>query len=204
MKIKISSILKTVLLSIFGLLLFISLCLPAIKVTYQNQSSKIYLFDILGGLGISSLSSSSSSVSLNSFYGILSILVLVIGVILCTFGEKKLTKAIGAGMYFTFFAFNIVIFTQVKDLIDSAKSNSSSTYSMVGTTMLLVSSIFALLLVLVSLFSNSIDKGISEAKKMKGMQTKEEKLVEIKNLLDKGLITQEEYESKKKDILDEK
>lgn len=204
MKLRISSILKIILLSLFGLLLFVTLCIPAFKATYGNNSINVYLFDLLGGVGLNYLTSSSTGYSVNSFYGVLSILVLVIGVILCVFGEKRITKAIGTGLYLTFFALTIVIFKEVKDVIEGAKETSSYTFGMTGTIMLLVSVLVGLLLVIVCLCSNIIDNAIYKAKTEKKGKTKEERLLELKDLKDKDLISDDEFNEKRKEIIDEK
>jgi len=180
----------------------VALLVPALNVKISQTSEvNLYLFDYFGISGSFNASSSSVTSSVNYFYGILIAIIYPIAVILAIFGKNKLTKIISLTVFVVTFCFSIIILKATNELADVYKANNYET-SVPGSILLLISEIIGIFPIVFSFIPEKIDNiKINKSKPNKAGKSKYDRLVELNELYEKKLITEEEYQNARKEIL---
>lgn len=196
---KIIKVVNFVLVGMFLLFLILGVALPLISVSSTSSSavSKIYFFDLFGNVSISS--GSSVSTQPEFFFGVVTLATSIVGAIFACFDDNKVLKTIGISLLASDFVFFIYIFSNVQQSIEVLRSSSSSLkFNNGGSVLLLLAGIFALLICLLAVTELVLPL---LTKFIKPKQSLEEKLLELSSLKEKGLISEEEYESLRKEAI---
>ena len=184
---------------IYFLLVMISLFVPAMKMKDLKLSASI--FDLFSVGSLSSSSSSSYTVGLNSFYSIIIVLTFFVPVIL-SFVKKDLCKYFSLGLSITLFAFMLNYVKSVSELKDA--SSAYEDLSVPGIIILFIATIGAMIISAIDVFVTFYyEKLVTSLSANANHNNTLDMLEENKNMLDKGLITQEEYDARRSKILGE-
>ncbi|MCI2111222.1 MAG: SHOCT domain-containing protein [Bacilli bacterium] len=193
---------------LLAIIFFVALVVPTFSYKISDSSVKGYLIALLGTTVDTSLagSSASASGSVNMFYGMVAASLFLIGPALFVFSENKAAKASGYAISIAVFALSVALCDSLKDTFKQFIANDID-YSKGGYVMLIIFMVL-LLIVLVAdvFFSFFFDDILDSVKKSKSARNAPEKsledrLVELKVLLDKKLISQDEYDAKRKEML---
>ena len=184
--------------AVYFVLVLVALLVPAISIKTGIVTSKNSIFDLfsVGGVG---LSSSSVSVNFNQFYSILMVLTFFVPIFL-SISKKEICKYFALALSITLFAFLLAYvedYSTAKDAVSSVEGIHAP-----GLIMFFIASIIAMLTSMCDVFFNLYyDKIVAFMKASGKGDNKLAQLEETKAMLDKGLITQEEYEAKKNELL---
>ncbi|MCI1244892.1 MAG: SHOCT domain-containing protein [Bacilli bacterium] len=194
---------------LLAIIFFVALVVPAFSYTMSGSNvSKEYLIALLGTTVDASLTGSgtSASESVNMLYGIVAASLFLIGPALFVFSDNKATKVSGYAISIAVFAISVVLCDSLKDTFKQFIANDID-YSNGGYVMLIIFMVL-LLIVLVAdvFFSFFFDDILNSVKKSKSAKNAperslEDRLVELKGLLDKKLISQDEYDAKRQEML---
>lgn len=185
-------------IALTALLLFLAFVVPFFSYANGSSTSKSYLFTIIStGL---SLSGSSTATSINFFYGVMIIILAFLGLFFLTVEKKTNWHIFGIS-----FSFSIAIFAfYLHGILNEAFKGTTVSINRGGDVLFLIYGIFALILCAVVLVEDLFGEAIAKLFANAGKKSKEERLVELKSLLDKQLISQAEYDEQRKAIIDEK
>ncbi len=198
---KIIKVINYCLVGIYLLLFVIGILVPLLSNKINNGGtstvSKVYFFDIFSGV---TSSGSAPSIAPTYFQGALIISICIMGALFVLF-ENKILKIVGSSLLLTSLGFNSYIFNSVKtakDLIVKGAGTSLESASMGGAVLLLIAGIIGLLISLLPLIEAILP---IVSKFFKPKMSLEEKLTEIESLKEKGLISEEEASSLRKEAL---
>lgn len=192
---------------VVALLLIVSYLVPLLSYGTSASGFSIYLLEV-GSVNISGYSSSAmsgaSNVTINFFY---SILILCSGLIGCFLSvmktDKKVVHFVGETLLLSNVIFALFIHQNLQKELDSLASSGVSNVHRGGEIVYFLFAIlgFALSVVcfLDDMFGDRVRSLVSSSS-----TNKEKRLSELKGLFDKQLITQQEYDSKREEILNEK
>lgn len=190
---------------ILAILVVIAYSIPAISLSLNGQdiATTVYFF--------SGSSGDASAPTFDLFASVLVCILAIISPFITAIAKKESVKFVGLGMLLAScawaFAINGYTAPLLSELQDSLGSNGN--LSTPAVTLLLVESILAILFALALLVHDYFGEFLSkqfhllmQANK-NGADTLEKKLANLKKLKEEGYITEEEYESKRKAIIDE-
>lgn len=191
---KILKIINCCLVGMYLLLFVIGILVPLLSTEITSGGStvvnKVYFFDIFSGV---TSSGSAPSIAPTYFQGALIISICIMGALFALF-ENKILKIVGSSLLLTSLGFNSYIFNSVKTAKDLIRGNSS----MGGAVLLLIVGIIGLLICLLLLIEANLPTIL---KLFKPRMSLEERLTEIESLKQKGLISEEEASSLRKEVL---
>lgn len=196
---KIIKVVNFALVGLFLLFLILGVALPLVSVSSTSTSSvsKIYFFDLFGNISVSS--GSSVSTQPEFFFGVVTLATSIVGAIFACFDENKVLRTVGLSLLASDFVFFIYIFSNVQESIEVLRSSSSSLkFNNGGSVLLLLAGMLALLICLLALVELALPM---LAKLIKPKQSLEERLLELSSLKEKGLISEEEYESLRREAI---
>lgn len=191
------SILFPVCWGIYVLLIVIALLIPAISEKTSSGSETASLFDLFGYGSL--LLGYGGYVSFNPFYAILAGCLLFVPAFL-SLSQKPTAKYIALGLSITLFAF---LLTYVKNYSKMTEDYSDG-YHAYGLILSFIAIIGAVIVSACDIFFNLYYEKLSTS--MKENSNKDNTLAlmeENRQMLDKGLITKEEYEDRRNKILGE-
>lgn len=198
---KIIKVINYCLVGIYLLLFVIGILVPLLSFKINNGGTStvnnVYFFDLFAGL---TSSGSTSSFTPTYFQGALIISICIMGALFILF-ENKILKIVGSSFLLTSFGFTSYIFNSVKTskyLIVKGAGTSLESISMAGAVLLLIAGIIGLLISLLPLIEAILP---IVSKLFKPRMSLEEKLNEIESLKEKGLISEEEATSLRKEAL---
>ncbi len=180
---------------LLGVLLLLSYVVPFVKSGTGTSAEAYYLLQ----LGSVNVLSSSTSASVNFFYPILIAVLSVIGLFFLV--AKKGALLHDFGIAFTL-GVSFYSFYLHQNAVVSAQSATNFTYP--GAKIYFVYGILSLVLALFVLLDDLFGEKIALTLDKANEPSTEARLVELQTLLDKKLISQEEYDAKRKEILDAK
>lgn len=180
--------------ALLGLLFLLSYVVPFL----QSGSTSYYL------LTFGAVSISSSSIGGNFFYSILIAILTILGLFFLVMKDSNLLHDIGIAFSLgdAFYAF--ALHHEVKALLSSSSSSSSTNVQHPGEVIYFIYAILVLVLALAVLLDDLFGEQLFARLESSKRPSKESRLIELKSMLDKQLITSEEFEAKRKEILDEK
>lgn len=190
--------------AVVGFLFLLAFLVPA--VTYKGSSTSttnVSLFSLLSPTTYSS-SSSSGLIATSTDYlrCVLFMIVCLMGLVLFCAGKSSLVRLIGVGIAYSVGTFSCYFYGYLKK---SLATLTSGTYETPGLVIFLIFAILLLIVASVVIFDEFFGEKIENSLKNQSQSSSlEDKLLSLKSLLDKGLITQEEYDAKRKAVLDEK
>ena len=198
---KIIKIINYCLVGTYLLLFVIGILVPLLSTKVGSGTSStvnnVYFFDLFAGV---TSSGSTSSITPTYFQGALIISICIMGALFVLF-ENKILKIVGSSFLLTSLGFNSYIFNSIKtakDLIVKGAGTSLESASMGGAVLLLIVGIIGLLISLLLLIEANLS---TIAKLFKLRMSLEERLTEIESLKEKGLISEEEANSLRKEAL---
>jgi len=196
---KIMTIVVSCLVALSILLAVLTFSVPAIKIRLSGSSSAaestLYFYQFSGTL-------TGSSLSLDSFPVFFASLFFILGPILfAVAGKSKTLKYVGYGMTFTAIAFAFYLFSILTTAL-SANSGYLVT-SNAGLVLIMAYAIIVIIAILLSLFDDLFGEKLETMISESGLNT-EKRLLELNNLLQKNLITKEEYDERRKETLNAK
>lgn len=191
---KIIKIINYCLVGTYLLLFVIGILVPLLSTKIGSGTSatvnKVYFFDLFAGV---TSSGSASSITPTYFQGALIISICIMGALFVLF-ENKILKIVGSSLLLTSLGFNSYIFNSIKTAKDLIGGNSS----IGGAVLMLIVGIIGLLICLLLLIEANLS---TIAKLFKLRMSLEERLTEIESLKEKGLISEEEANSLRKEAL---
>ena len=191
------SMLFPVCWGIYVLLIVIALLIPAVSEKNSSGSETASLFELFGYGSV--LLGYGGYVSYNPFYSILAGCLLFVPAFL-SLSQKPTAKYIALGLSFTLFAFLLIY---VKNYSKMAEGHSNR-YHAYGLILTFIAVIGAVIVSACDIFFNLYYEKLSAF--MKENSNKDNTLAlmeENRQMLDKGLITKEEYEDRRSKILGE-
>ncbi len=198
---KIIKVINYILVGIYLLLFVIGILVPLLSTEISNGGtstvSNVYFFDLFAGV---TSSGSAPSIAPTYFQGALIISICIMGALFVLF-ENKILKIVGSSLLLTSLGFNSYIFNSIKtakDLIVKGAGTSLESASMGGAVLLLIVGIIGLLISLLLLIEANLPTIL---KLFKPRMSLEERLTEIESLKEKGLISEEEANSLRKEAL---
>lgn len=198
---KIIKVINYILVGIYLLLFVIGILVPLLSTEISSGTSStvnnVYFFDLFAGV---TSSGSTSSITPTYFQGALIISICIMGALFVLF-ENKILKIVGSSLLLTSLGFNSYIFNSIKtakDLIVKGAGTSLESASMGGAVLLLIVGIIGLLISLLLLIEANLPTIL---KLFKSRMSLEERLTEIESLKEKGLISEEEANSLRKEAL---
>lgn len=198
---KIIKVINYILVGIYLLLFVIGILVPLLSTEISSGTSStvnnVYFFDLFAGV---TSSGSTSSITPTYFQGALIISICIMGALFVLF-ENKILKIVGSSFLLTSLGFNSYIFNSIKtakDLIVKGAGTSLESASMGGAVLLLIVGIIGLLVSLLLLIEANLPTIL---KLFKPRMSLEERLTEIESLKEKGLISEEEANSLRKEAL---
>lgn len=195
---KILKIINCCLVGMYLLLFVIGILVPLLSTEITSGGStvvnKVYFFDIFSGV---TSSGSAPSIAPTYFQGALIISICIMGALFVLF-ENKILKIVGSSLLLTSLGFNSYIFNSIKTAKDLIVRSTGTNVSMGGAVLLLIVGIIGLLICLLLLIEANLP---TIAKLFKLRMSLEERLTEIKSLKEKGLISEEEANSLRKEAL---
>ena len=191
---KIIKIINYCLVGTYLLLFVIGILVPLLSTKVGSGTSStvnnVYFFDLFAGV---TSSGSTSSIAPTYFQGALIISICITGALFVLF-ENKILKIVGSSLLLTSLGFNSYIFNSIKTAKDLIGGNSS----IGGAVLLLIVGIIGLLISLLLLIEANLPTIL---KLFKPRMSLEERLTEIESLKEKGLISEEEANSLRKEAL---
>lgn len=191
---KIIKVINYILVGIYLLLFVIGILVPLLSTEISSGGtstvSNVYFFDLFAGV---TSSGSTSSIAPTYFQGALIISICIMGALFVLF-ENKILKIVGSSFLLTSLGFNSYIFNSIKTAKDLIGGNSS----IGGAVLLLIVGIIGLLISLLLLIEANLPTIL---KLFKPRMSLEERLTEIESLKEKGLISEEEANSLRKEAL---
>jgi hypothetical protein len=179
---------------LLALLLLLSYVVPFVKIGTGTSAEITYLLT-MGGTSLSS-----STVNVNFFYAILIVVISVLGLFFLVAKKGALLHDFGIAFTMAVSLYGFVLHYAVKQSAASA----TGTFTHPGETIYFIYAIVSLVLALAVLLDDLFGEKVAATLDAAGQPTTEKRLVELKDLLDKKLISQEEYDAKRKAIIDEK
>lgn len=181
-----------------AILVVVSFAIPALS--YGSGTTNIYFFEIAG------ISVSTSSASYGALAGVIILIVFLVGPALFATGKSETTKCVGYGLTLSAISWYFVVHALIAQSVASITSSSStSLVTTYGDIILMVAIVFLLIAMAISAFDltwgNKIEMVISSSQKQSSLETQ---LLELNELHDKKLISDQEFEEKRKAILNEK
>lgn len=194
---KIIKVINYCLVGIYLLLFVIGILVPLLSTEISSGTSstvnKVYFFDLFAGV---TSSGSAPSIAPTYFQGALIISICIMGALFVLF-ENKILKIVGSSLLLTSLGFNSYIFNSIKTAKELIEKG-GQTASMSGAVLLLIVGIIGLLISLLLLIEANLP---TIAKLFKPRMSLEERLTEIESLKEKGLISEEEANSLRKEAL---
>lgn len=191
---KIIKVINYILVGLYLLLFVIGILVPLLSTEISSGGtsvvSNVYFFDLFSGV---TSSGSTPSIAPTYFQGALIISICIMGALFVLF-ENKILKIAGSSLLLTSLGFNSYIFNSIKTAKDLISGNSS----MRGSILLLIVGIIGLLICLLLLIEANLPTIL---KLFKPRMSLEERLTEIESLKEKGLISEEEANSLRKEAL---
>lgn len=195
MNIVVSSIVALVIL-----MAILTFTLPAIKARASSSStteSSLYFYQFGGGISL-------SSYTIDPFPVIFASLLFILGPLLfaCA-GKSHVLKFVGYSLALTSVCFGFFLFSSLKASIESMTNSGYVFTSKAGYVCVLIYSIVTLIAISLSLFDELFGEKIETllAVSNKGI---EERLIELNSIYSKKLISTEEFDERRKAILNEK
>ncbi len=191
---KIIKVINYILVGIYLLLFVIGILVPLLSTEISSGGtstvSNVYFFDLFAGV---TSSGSAPSIAPTYFQGALIISICIMGALFVLF-ENKILKIVGSSLLLTGLGFNSYIFNSIKTAKDLIGGNSS----IGGAVLMLIVGIIGLLICLLLLIEANLPTIL---KLFKPRMSLEERLTEIESLKEKGLISEEEANSLRKEAL---
>ena len=184
-------------------LTFIGLCIPYLSVSSGDVSESIYYFQAFNGI-----SSSGESTLSFSIVGILAAFVGLVSPILFNL-KNKTARVVAYSLALTSIAFNFFLFATVQTTLDQVPEAARNFLHTPGHTLILTTNIFFLIFVICMVvydFASSMIIDLIKKMKASNRSTSidyKEKLTKLDELHNDKLISDEEYQAKRKEILDE-
>lgn len=195
---KILKIINCCLVGMYLLLFVIGILVPLLSAEIGSGTSstvnKVYFFDLFSGV---TSSGSAPSIAPTYFQGALIISICIMGALFALF-ENKILKIVGSSLLLTSLGFNSYIFNSIKTAKDLIVRSTGANVSMGGAVLLLIVGIIGLLICLLLLIEANLP---IISKLFKPKMSLEERLTEIESLKEKGLISEEEANSLRKEAL---
>lgn len=184
--------------ALLGFLLLLAYVVPFVK-SGSGTGSAAYLMSFAGYS-----STSSSSTSVNFFYSVLIAIFGCLGLFLLVVKDKPLFHDFGIAFTAANALYAITLHQAIKTMLASYSSSSSVNISHPGEIIFFIYAILGLILSLGVLLDDLFGETVFQKLSVSEKPSKEKRLTELKDLLDKQLVTPDEYEAKRKEILDEK
>lgn len=210
---KILNIVSGCIVGVALLLCIIGCCLPSISVAVTSGTTTITNTWFLSSGGFTSTSGGTTIIVSSAVSSVLVLIsFLVSSVLVFAPKENKTLQLVGVSLGLTAFIYLSYYFANVsytmQQLIKTYAAMSSVTACTItnpGTILLLVAAICLLIGLIINLinvyFGEKIGNSIANRQQTGSL---EGRLVELKSLLDKQLISQEEYDSRRQEILNGK
>lgn len=178
-----------------SLLVVLAFALPAVSVKIGDTTSSLYF--------LSAVEASVGGISARVYDPLICLIVAVAALVspyLILYSKSKAVHSFGIALLLASAAWSFVAFFESMDLFGSVEG-----LSYIGVVFIFVEAIIAILYLLLSLAFDIIGEriiGNFRPSASEDEKTVEEKLTDAKNLFDKNLITETEYDEIKKTILD--
>jgi hypothetical protein len=182
----------------------VSYIVPAVSYVASGTTTRVELYLIEMGSASVSSGTQTASVSVNFFYSILIICFGLAGCFLTVLKtDKKAVHFAGETLLIAEVIFAFYIHQGLQQTLETLTNQNIVNVHHTGEIFYFLFAILGLILAVVAFIDDLLGEKIRALLSASG-SSKEKQLIELKGLLDKQLITQQEYDKKREDVLNEK